>query len=59
MDTKGELKMTYRCDFYSDEEYQQALDWEEEQYKQQLALEEYKQECAYQEYLREVYNNAE
>lgn len=50
--------MPYRCDFYSDEEYQRALAWEEEQYKHQLALEEYEQECAYQEYLREVYNNA-
>lgn len=50
--------MPYRCDFYSDEEYQQALAWEEEQYKEQLALEKYEQECAYQDYLREVYDNA-
>lgn len=45
--------MPYRCDFYSDEEYQQACDLEEEQYKEQLALEEYEKECAYQEWLKE------
>lgn len=33
--------MPYRCDFYTDEEYQQACALEEEQYKEQLALEEY------------------
>lgn len=50
--------MFERCDFYSDEEYQQALQWAEEQHKEQLALEEYKQECAYQEYLKELKDNA-
>ena len=46
--------MPYRCDFYSDEEYQQACVLEEEQYKEQFALEEYQQECAYQEYLMDA-----
>lgn len=45
--------MVERCDFYSDDEYQQALQWEEEQYKQQRVMEEYQQEVAYQEYLKE------
>ena len=36
--------MPYRCDFYSDEEYQQACALEEQQYKEQLALEEYEKE---------------
>lgn len=51
--------MPYRCDFYSDEEYQQACALEIDQYKEQLALEEYERECAYEEYLKEVQNNAE
>ncbi len=45
--------MPYRCDFYSDEEFQQACAWEEQQHKEQLALEEYEKECAYQELLKE------
>ncbi|MEE1050197.1 MAG: hypothetical protein U0M60_22560 [Clostridia bacterium] len=40
--------MPYRCDFYSDEEYQQALVLAEQQ-KEQIAFEEY----AYEQYLRE------
>ena len=43
--------MVERCDFYSDDEYQQALQWEEEQYKQQIAMEEYEKEVAYSEFL--------
>ena len=46
--------MVERVDFYSDDEYQQALQWEEEQFKAQQALSEYEVECAYQEYLKET-----
>ena len=46
--------MVERVDFYSDDEYQQALQWEEEQYKEQQALAEYEAECAYQKYLKET-----
>ena len=45
--------MVERCDFYSDDEYQQALQWEEEQYKQQRMIEEYQREVAYAGYLKE------
>ena len=44
--------MVERCDFYSDEEYEQALALEEECYKEEQAREEYERECAYQEYLK-------
>ena len=43
--------MAERCDFYSDEEYQQYLAFEEEHYKEEQAKKEYEEECAYQEYL--------
>ena len=43
--------MAERCDFYSDEEYQQYLAFEEERYKEEQAKKEYEEECAYQEYL--------
>lgn len=46
--------MVERVDFYSDDEYQQALQWEEEQCKEQQALAEYEAEYAYQEYLKET-----
>lgn len=46
--------MVERVDFYSDDEYQQALQWEEEQYKEQQALVEYETELAYQEFLKET-----
>ncbi len=45
--------MVERVDYYSDEEYQQALQWEEAWYKEQQALAEYEAEHAYQEYLKE------
>lgn len=43
--------MAERCDFCSDEEYQQYLAFEEEHYKEEQAKKEYEEECAYQEYL--------
>ena len=43
--------MIERVDYYSDDEYKQALAWEEEFYKEEQAREEYVQECAFQEYL--------
>ena len=45
--------MVERVDYYSDEEYQQALQWEEAWYKEQQALADYEEEYAYQEYLKE------
>lgn len=45
--------MVERVDYYSDEEFQQALQWEEAWYREQQALDEYEKECAYQEYLKE------
>lgn len=45
--------MVERVDYYSDEEYQQALQWEESWYKEQRALANYEEEYAYQEYLKE------
>ena len=45
--------MVERVDYYSDEEFQQALQWEENWYKEQQALAEYEKEYAYQEYLKE------
>ena len=44
--------MVERCDFYSDEEYQQMLSLEEEFYKEEQAKREYEEECAYQEYIK-------
>jgi hypothetical protein len=46
--------MIERVDFYSDDEYQQALQWEEEYFKEQQALAEYEAELAYQEFLNET-----
>jgi hypothetical protein len=46
--------MVERVDFYSEDEYQQALQWEEAQYKEQQALAEYEAEYVYQEYLKET-----
>lgn len=43
--------MVERVDYYSDDEYQQALTWEEEWYKEEQARVDCEQECAYQEYL--------
>ena len=45
--------MVERVDYYSDEEYQQALQWEEAWYKEQQALADYEEVYAYQEYLKE------
>jgi hypothetical protein len=45
--------MVERVDYYSDEEFQQALQWEEAWYQEQQALTEYEKEYAYQEYLKE------
>lgn len=45
--------MVERVDYYSDEEFQQALQWEENWHKEQQALSEYEKELAYQEYLKE------
>lgn len=42
-----------RCDYYSEEEYQQALQWEEYEARETIALEEAEREWAYQEYLKE------
>ena len=39
-------KMIERCDFYSDEEYEQALTYQEEEHKEQEQLEEYEKESA-------------
>lgn len=38
--------MIERCDFYSDEEYEQALTYQEEEHKEQEQLEEYEKESA-------------
>lgn len=43
--------MVERVDYYSDDEYEQALAWEEEFYKEEQARDEYAQWCAFQEYL--------
>ena len=48
--------MPYRCDFYSDEEFQQACMMAEEQEKERLAFEQYQEECAYEEYLQSSTN---
>lgn len=45
--------MVEKVDYYSDEEFQQALQWEENWYKEQEALLECEKEYAYQEYLKE------
>ena len=42
--------MPSRCDFYSDEEYEYAVQMEIEEYKEQLAYEE-----AFAEYCKEEY----
>lgn len=46
--------MLHRCDFYSDEEYEQACAWQEEENKREIAMREYEEECAYQDYLKEI-----
>ena len=38
--------MAERCDFYSDEEYQQYLAFEEEHYKEEQAKKEYEEELS-------------
>lgn len=43
--------MVERVDYYSDADFEQALVFEEELYKEEQALREYEQECAYREYL--------
>ena len=51
----GGICMVERVDYYSDDEYEQALAWEEEWYKEEQAQADYEQEyaqwCAFQEYL--------
>ena len=46
--------MPYRCDFYSDEEYEQACAWQEEEIKRENAMREYEESCAYETYLKEI-----
>jgi hypothetical protein len=51
--------MVERVDFYSDDEYEQALALEEAWYREEQARREYEQEYAYHEYLqglREAYD---
>lgn len=43
------MKMVERCDYYSDDEYQQALQYEREEYELEQAMREYERECAEQE----------
>ena len=40
-----------RCDFYSDEEYRQALEIQEQEYREEIALEQEIQDFGYYEYL--------
>lgn len=44
------MKMANRCDFYSDEEYEYALQMEEDAYREELAKEE-----AFAKYCEEAY----
>lgn len=46
--------MVERVDYYSDDEYTQALAWEEEWYKEEQAQADYEQEHAYQEYIKNI-----
>ena len=43
--------MVERVDYYSDAEYEQALAFEEEWYKEEQAIRDYEQAYAYQEYI--------
>ena len=43
--------MIERVDYYSDDEYAQALAWEEEFYKEEQARAAYEQECSYLDYI--------
>ena len=45
--------MVERVDYYSDAEYEQALAWEEEFFKEEQARADYERECAYHEYIKE------
>lgn len=47
--------MVERVDYYSNDEYEQALALEENWYKEEQALKEYEQDYLYLEYLREGY----
>ena len=44
--------MVERVDFYSEDEYEQAIALEEEWHKEEQAKRQYEEECAYQEYLQ-------
>lgn len=46
--------MVERVDYYSDNDFEQALAFEEEWYKEEQAIREYEQECAYQEYINQI-----
>lgn len=46
--------MVERVDYYSDADFEQALAFEEEWYKEEQALIDYEQEYAYQEYPQEL-----
>jgi hypothetical protein len=48
--------MVERVDYYSDDEYEQALAWEEESYKEEQARDEYEREYAYLEYINSKEN---
>ena len=48
--------MVERVDYYSDDEYEQALAWEEEWYKEEQARDEYERECAYLDYINSKEN---
>ena len=47
--------MPYRCDFYSDEEYEYAVQMEMEEYREQEYREQLAYEEAFAEYCREEY----
>jgi hypothetical protein len=43
-----------RCDYYSDDEFRQALQYEEEYQKEEMAKREYEQECLEESYRMEA-----
>lgn len=45
--------MAYRCDFYSDEEYEYAVQMELEEYREQLEYEEAFDKYCEEEYVKE------